>query len=52
MNALYSKFRGAKLIRSGFNKALFRVEEIQGRWRRSWRPNMILSSYQWSRTLH
>ena len=29
MIALNSKFRGSWLIRSGLNKALFRVEEVQ-----------------------
>ena len=46
MLALYSKFHGYGLIRRGLNKALFRVDEVQGTGtkttRTTTRPNMIL----------
>ena len=44
MLALYSKFRGSRLIRSGFNKALFRVEEVQEKKnnKNNKKKNMIL----------
>ena len=32
MIGLYLKFSKARLIRTMFNKALFRVEEVQLRW--------------------
>ena len=37
MIVLYSKFGGARLIRSGLNKALFRAEKVKEKKERRYR---------------